>query len=47
MYLTIFKLCKDVELYNVNKGLENPYNKKIEKKINLPKYLVQLMYPFI
>ena len=47
MYLSYFKLCKDVELYDVLKGLENPLNKEINKNIKLPKYLVQLMNPFI
>ena len=40
-------LCTDIYKYDVNKGLENPYNKKIEKNFKLPKYLVQLMNPFI
>jgi|TARA_A100001037_G_C15131825_1_gene629073 hypothetical protein len=45
MYTLFFKICKDVEVYNVIKGLENPQNLKIEKNIKMPKYLLQLMNP--
>ena len=41
-----FMICNDFK-YDVNKGLTNPTNNKIENKIKLPKYLLQLMNPFI
>jgi hypothetical protein len=44
MYLSYFKLCKDVELYDVLKCLENPCNRKIEKNFKLLSTINESIY---